>query len=187
MGRKECTVISYRTSNARKNLAACFMCFAILGGMRLTGQVVAGGSQIASRPSHSSPPEGRSPVILAAINDPHTGKTAFSFNGREDPPVIRAALGEDIQLACVNAMSKGSHEKCIDGRCMNMTNLHFHGREKASKRTASPKVRADAWLLAVAQASEGILVTFDKALASQGANWLLPKRGVSSPFASGRT
>jgi toxin-antitoxin system PIN domain toxin len=52
-------------------------------------------------------------------------------------------------------------------------------REKASKRTASPKIWADAWLLAVAQASEGILVTFDKALASQGANCLLPKRGMS--------
>jgi toxin-antitoxin system PIN domain toxin len=52
-------------------------------------------------------------------------------------------------------------------------------REKASKRTASPKIWADAWLLAVAQASEGILVTFDKALTSQGAICLLPKRGVS--------
>jgi toxin-antitoxin system PIN domain toxin len=52
-------------------------------------------------------------------------------------------------------------------------------REKASRRTASPKVWADAWLLAVAQAAEGILVTFDKALASQGVNCLLPKTGES--------
>jgi toxin-antitoxin system PIN domain toxin len=52
-------------------------------------------------------------------------------------------------------------------------------REKASRRTASPKVWADAWLLAVAQAAEGILVTFDKALASQGVNRLLPKTGES--------
>lgn len=49
-------------------------------------------------------------------------------------------------------------------------------REKASRRSASPKVWADAWLLAVVQAVEGILVTFDKALASQGVNCLLPKR-----------
>jgi hypothetical protein len=41
-------------------------------------------------------------------------------------------------------------------------------REKASRRTASPKVWADAWLLVVAQAAEGILVSFDMALASQG-------------------
>lgn len=52
-------------------------------------------------------------------------------------------------------------------------------REKASRRTASPKVWADAWLLAVAQAAEGILVTFDKALASQGVHCLLPKSGES--------
>jgi uncharacterized protein len=48
-------------------------------------------------------------------------------------------------------------------------------REKASGRTASPKVWADAWLLALAQASEGVLVTFDKALASRGAHCLLSR------------
>ena len=48
-----------------------------------------------------------------------------------------------------------------------------HFREKASGRTASPKLWADAWLLALAQAAEGILVTFDKALASRGAHCLL--------------
>jgi toxin-antitoxin system PIN domain toxin len=47
---------------------------------------------------------------------------------------------------------------------------------EASGRTASPKVWADAWLLALAQAAEGVLVTFDKALASQGAYCLLSKR-----------
>jgi toxin-antitoxin system PIN domain toxin len=46
-------------------------------------------------------------------------------------------------------------------------------REKASGRTASPKIWADAWLLAVAQAAGGILITFDKALASRGARCLL--------------
>ena len=50
-------------------------------------------------------------------------------------------------------------------------------REKASGRTASPKVWADAWLLAFAQAAEGVLVTFDKALASRGAYCLLSKSG----------
>ena len=49
-------------------------------------------------------------------------------------------------------------------------------REKATGKTASPKVWADAWLLAVAQAAEGVLVTFDKALAPRGAHCLLPKR-----------
>jgi uncharacterized protein len=49
-------------------------------------------------------------------------------------------------------------------------------REKASGRTASPKVWADAWLLALAQAADGVLVTFDKALAAQGAYCLLSKK-----------
>jgi predicted nucleic acid-binding protein len=48
-------------------------------------------------------------------------------------------------------------------------------REKATGRTASPKVWADAWLLAVAHAAESVPVTFDKALASRGALCLLPK------------
>ncbi len=47
-------------------------------------------------------------------------------------------------------------------------------REKATGRTASPKTWADAWLLAVAQAADGILVTFDRALAARGALCLLP-------------
>ena len=48
-------------------------------------------------------------------------------------------------------------------------------REKASGRTASPKLWADAWLLALAQEAEGVLVTFDQALASRGAYCLLTK------------
>lgn len=46
-------------------------------------------------------------------------------------------------------------------------------RERATGRTASPKVWADAWLLAVAQAAQGVLITFDKALAARGALCLL--------------
>jgi len=50
-----------------------------------------------------------------------------------------------------------------------------HFREKATGRTASPKVWADAWLLGVAEAADGVLVTFDKALALRGALCLLPQ------------
>lgn len=49
-------------------------------------------------------------------------------------------------------------------------------REKATGRSVSPKVWADAWLLAFAQAAEGMLVTFDKALSSRGAFCLLLKK-----------
>jgi uncharacterized protein len=47
-------------------------------------------------------------------------------------------------------------------------------RSQASGPVASPKVWADIWLLAVAQAADGILVTFDRTLASRGALCLLP-------------
>jgi uncharacterized protein len=46
-------------------------------------------------------------------------------------------------------------------------------RQFASGRTASPKLWADAWLLAVADAAKGSLVTFDRALATRGARCLL--------------
>lgn len=49
-------------------------------------------------------------------------------------------------------------------------------RERAAGRQASPKIWADAWLLAMAQAAGGALVTFDKALGARGARCLLPVR-----------
>jgi toxin-antitoxin system PIN domain toxin len=49
-------------------------------------------------------------------------------------------------------------------------------RHATSGKIVSPKVWADAWLLAVAEAAGGVLVTFDKALAARGANCLLGGR-----------
>lgn len=49
-------------------------------------------------------------------------------------------------------------------------------RNYAAGKTASPKVWADAWLLAIAETAGGVLVTFDKALSARGALCLLPKR-----------
>ena len=120
-------MISYCSSNARRSSFACLMCIAMLGSLKGAAQHEADQSHTASSSLLSNPPEARSPIILTAINDPRTGKTAFSFNEREDPPVIRAVPGEDIRLTYVNAMSNNSHERCIAGPCMNMTNLHFHG------------------------------------------------------------
>jgi toxin-antitoxin system PIN domain toxin len=45
-------------------------------------------------------------------------------------------------------------------------------REYASGAMASPKLWADAWLLAFAETAGGTLVTFDKALAPRGARCL---------------
>src|ERR1700760_2256076 len=75
----------------------------------------------------ADPPEAHSPLVLKAINDPLTGRAAFSYRGQEDPPVIRAKPGQHIRLTYGNEMSTRSHEQCVDGTCTNMTNLHFHG------------------------------------------------------------
>ena len=50
-------------------------------------------------------------------------------------------------------------------------------RVSASGHTASPKVWGEAWMLAMASAAGGVLVTFDKALGSRGAHCLLSHRG----------
>jgi len=46
-------------------------------------------------------------------------------------------------------------------------------RQNTRGRTASPKLWADAWLLAFAQSADGILVTFDRALAARSTCCLL--------------
>jgi len=113
-------MIAYPSVNAGRGFLACLACLGLFCGVRLEAQD--------PKPVLvSDPPETRSPVSLTAINDPRTGKAAFSFEGREEPPVIRARPGEDIRLTYTNAMSTHSQEHCVDGPCRNMTNLHFHG------------------------------------------------------------
>ncbi len=51
--------------------------------------------------------------------------------------------------------------------------VETHFREYTAGRIASPRVWADAWLLAFARAAGGSLVTFDRALAARGAHCLL--------------
>jgi suppressor of ftsI len=113
-------MIAMCTTTASGTLFARLLCFALLGGVHLFAQSPATDLM-------PSPPEVRSPVTLAAINDPQTGKAALLFEGREDPPIIRVSPGEVIRLTYTNEMSTHSHERCVDGPCMNMTNLHFHG------------------------------------------------------------
>jgi toxin-antitoxin system PIN domain toxin len=50
-------------------------------------------------------------------------------------------------------------------------------RERAKERAASPKVWADAWLLAFSATAGGKLITLDKALGPRGAVCLLGARG----------
>jgi suppressor of ftsI len=117
---------THRSLGLGRTALMCLMCLGSLSGVRLLAQSLPTTTKLA--PSVvSNPPSVRSPLVLKAINDPQTGKAAFSFDGREVPPVIRTRPGEDIRLTYVNEMSTHSQEDCVDAPCMNMTNLHFHG------------------------------------------------------------
>jgi suppressor of ftsI len=72
-------------------------------------------------------PIARGPLTLEAVNDPHSGKGSFSYEGHEIPPVIHVSPGETLRIDYRNLMSLHSTEQCASGPCMNMTNLHFHG------------------------------------------------------------
>jgi FtsP/CotA-like multicopper oxidase with cupredoxin domain len=75
----------------------------------------------------ADPPAAHSPIILSAVSDPITGRDAFSFESRQEAPVIRARPGESIRITYRNEMAAATKAKCATGPCMNMTNLHFHG------------------------------------------------------------
>ena len=100
-------------------------------------------------------PETTSPLTLLAINDPVTGKSAFSFEGKEIPPVIRSSPGSKIEIEYRNRMSRTSKEVCVDGPCMNMTNLHFHGLH------VSPNAPQDDVISMMAMPGEGLHYVLD--------------------------
>src|SRR6202451_1598655 len=106
-------------------------------------------------PPVPDPPQVVTSFELQAINDPATGKGAFVFEGHEVPPVVRAVPGGVILLEYVNQMSKSSSEVCVDGRCMNMTNLHFHGLH------VSPDAPGDDVLTMMAMPGESLHYTVD--------------------------
>ena len=103
----------------------------------------------------SDPPQVVTSFELRAINDPATGKGAFVFEGHEGPPVIRAVPGGAIRLEYINQMSKSSSEVCVNGPCMNMTNLHFHGLH------VSPDAPGDDVLSMMAMPGESLHYTVD--------------------------
>jgi suppressor of ftsI len=100
-------------------------------------------------------PQVVSPFELSAINDLETGRGALVFAGHEVPPVIRAVPGGTIHLKYINQMSKSSREVCVDGPCMNMTNLHFHGLH------VSPEAPGDDVLTMMATPGESLGYTVE--------------------------
>jgi FtsP/CotA-like multicopper oxidase with cupredoxin domain len=101
------------------------------------------------------PPQIVTSFELHAINDPARDDGAFVFEGREVPPVIRAVPGGAIHFDYVNQMSKKSSEVCVNGPCMNMTNIHFHGFH------VSPDALGDDVLTMIAMPGESLHYTAD--------------------------
>jgi hypothetical protein len=100
-------------TSINRSFLACLTCLGLFCGVQLEARGPLTATAVSKPVLVSDPPETRSPVSLKAINDPHTGKAAFSFDGREDPPVIRANAGEEIHLTYTNAMSTHSQEHCV--------------------------------------------------------------------------
>ena len=97
-----------RTIELGRNIVACLLYGMWLSGVQLRAEAASDGTNAARPVLLFNPPEARPPLVLKAINDPNTGKGSFLFEGREDPPVIRARPGEDIRLTYVNEMSTHS-------------------------------------------------------------------------------
>jgi suppressor of ftsI len=72
-------------------------------------------------------PQANSPVKVAAVSDPVTGKSEFRYKGNNTPPVIRVPPGSILKVEYKNELAPRSREECVGRPCMNMTNLHFHG------------------------------------------------------------
>ena len=72
-------------------------------------------------------PQASTPVTLVAASDPVSGKSEFSYQGNNTPPVIRVQPGTTLNVEYKNELAAHSKEDCFGHPCMQMTNLHFHG------------------------------------------------------------
>jgi len=111
-------------SDGRRSAVTRTACVVVFCAMPLTVQIIPAPRAMSL---FSNPPEAHSPIALAAINDPKTGKAAFWFEGREASPGIRAMPGEDIRITYVNATSDHSQEICINDLVMDFTDPIIRG------------------------------------------------------------
>jgi hypothetical protein len=119
VGGNKDAMMTHRSMSKRWNVSGYFACLSPLCCVQITAQVPPKPVQVSGQVLLSDPTSTRSPVLLTAVNDPHTGKAAFSFHGRQDAPVIRVKPGELIRLTYMNTMSTHSREHCVDGPCMS--------------------------------------------------------------------
>jgi FtsP/CotA-like multicopper oxidase with cupredoxin domain len=101
------------------------LCLATVGWVTLIGlSTVAAEGRDRTLPEL---PEVSTPVTLAAVTDPVTGKSGFRYRNDNIPPVMRVQPGSSLKVEYKNELAAQSKEDCFGHPCMNMTNLHFHG------------------------------------------------------------
>jgi suppressor of ftsI len=105
----------------------------------------------------SNPPELRaknhtlSLTLHAAIAS--DGKNSFYFNGQPNAPTFRLSPGDELKITYINDLPTKPQESCAISRCMDMTNLHFHGL------TVSPDAPQDDVLSMVAMPGQSLHYT----------------------------
>jgi FtsP/CotA-like multicopper oxidase with cupredoxin domain len=75
---------------------------------------------------------GLAAMALTATRSPN-GRDTFTFDGRDVPPTIRIAPGDQLKIHYVNALPVPPQTATHTGQ-MNMTNLHFHGLSVSPQR-----------------------------------------------------
>jgi suppressor of ftsI len=106
---------------------------AAIPALAIVAAVVFCSVQLARIPlgSLSNPPELRaknhtlSLTLHAAIAS--DGKNSFYFNGQPNAPTLRLSPGDQLKITYINELPIKPRESCAITRCMDMTNLHFHG------------------------------------------------------------
>jgi suppressor of ftsI len=83
------------------------------------------------------------------------GHSQFESEAGTEPPVLRVWPGDRLDVTYSNELNGKSNEMCAMGRCMNMTNLHFHGL------TVSPKLGQDDVLDMIAHPGESLHYSLD--------------------------
>jgi suppressor of ftsI len=84
------------------------------------------------QPPVVTPQHGITTLALTAALD-KAGKSQYFYRSSNVPPIVHIVPGGQLRVTLANHLPFYSHEQCAIARCMDMTNLHFHGLEVSPK------------------------------------------------------
>jgi hypothetical protein len=113
MGGSKDTMIRYRPISMRLNVVGYVKCLSLFGYAQLAAQAPLTSANVSTPVLLSNPTTTRSPVLLKAVNDPHTGKGALLVRWARrragDSNQTRGRFAPDIPKRDVNALSGTVH------------------------------------------------------------------------------